>query len=491
VRLTWKLSLAVGLGILVVLSGHAWVRVERDRDRFLDDLKSDHRTVGRALATAVELLGAREGEDRARALVDEVNRREPDIALRWVQLGANATPRTEALRGTRPRLQRRGDVESFTTTLDDGEIALVTYVTLRVPTQRVSAIEIVEPLRQQPVYEREAISRTASTTAIVVVICIAIILGFGVVFVGRPLNVLRDHARRVGRGERAIQTRLSARDEIGELAREMNAMTTALDDARDRARSEEMARLSTLAQLRHADRLRVVGEIASSVAHDLGTPMSTVRARAQMIAGAEVDLDRSRALASKIIDEIDRMSARIRQLLDHARRSGPAHETLDVGQWAAEVIDLLRPVAERRRVDLELELEDAGVARLDAAQLRHVLINLVTNAIDASPEGERVGVSIACIGEALHMEVSDAGPGIPEDQRTEIFEPFFTTKAPGEGTGLGLSIARGIVEEHGGTITALSGERGGMTFVVVVPFGDDRRGGTEGASSERDAFPIG
>lgn len=466
VRLTWKLSLAVGLGILVVLAGHAMLRVQRDRNRYLDDLKSDHRTVGRALAAAVELLGAREGEERARALVDEVNRREADIALRWIANGE--TP-------ARIHLRRRGQVESFTTTLDDGENALVTYVSLRVPARRLSAIEIVEPLREQPEYEREAIMRTASTTAAVLAICIAIILGFGVVFVGRPLNALRDHARRVGRGERAIRTELATRDEIGELAQEMNSMTIALDGARERARSEEMARLSTLAQLRHADRLRVVGEIASSVAHDLGTPMSTVRARAQMISGGEVDAARSQALAAKIIEEIDRMSTRIRQLLDHARRTGASPETIDVASWATEIIDLLRPVAERKHVELTLDLRDTRVARMDASQLRHVLINLVTNAVDASTEGAGVGVLVACEEDVLRIEVSDCGAGIPEDQRHEVFEPFFTTKAPGEGTGLGLSIARGIVEENGGSIEARSNTQG-TTFVVLAPIADARSG---------------
>jgi two-component system NtrC family sensor kinase len=468
VRLTWKLSLAVGLGILVVLAGHAAVRVQRDRQRYLDDLESDHRTVGRALAAAVELLGAQEGEARARALVDEVNRREPFIQLRWVALDAGARS-SEGARHARDLPRRRGHVESFTTTLAGGESALVTYVTLRVPSRPTSAIEIVEPLRQRPEYDREAITRTASTTGLVVVICIAIILGFGVVFVGRPLSALADHARRVGRGEPAIRTELGSRDEIGELAREMNAMTTALDDARRRARSEERARISMLGQLRHADRLRVIGEIASSVAHDLGTPMATVRARAQMVAGGEVDVPRTRALSEKIIEEIDRMSARIRRLLDHARTSERSYLEVDVGQWASEVIDLLLPVAERRGVELRLDVpEDLGVERMDAGELRHVLMNLVTNAIDASPAAERVDVRVRCEDRSLSIEVSDRGPGIPEEQRREIFEPFFTTKAAGEGTGLGLSIARGIVDEHGGTISARS-DASGTTFAVVVP----------------------
>jgi two-component system, NtrC family, sensor kinase len=175
------------------------------------------------------------------------------------------------------------------------------------------------------------------------------------------------------------------------------------------------------------------------------------------------------------------MSVRIRQLLDHARREAPRRERLDVGPWVADVIDLLRPLAERRGIDLRLEHGREEAADLDAGQMRHVLINLVTNAIEASPDGAEVEVRVALDDGALRIEVSDHGEGISEDRLDQVFEPFFTTKAPGEGTGLGLSIARGIVKEHGGSLTARAGERG-TTFVVVVPLGlPAARDGTESA----------
>jgi signal transduction histidine kinase len=109
------------------------------------------------------------------------------------------------------------------------------------------------------------------------------------------------------------------------------------------------------------------------------------------------------------------------------------------------------------------------VADLDAVQMRHVLINLLSNAIDASPDGGTVEVVVDAVGGELRLSVIDHGPGIDPENVAAVFEPFFSTKAPGQGTGLGLSVARGIVEEHGGAVTVSAGEGGGARFDVRFP----------------------
>jgi signal transduction histidine kinase len=305
-------------------------------------------------------------------------------------------------------------------------------------------------------------------------LCITIILVFGVLFVGRPLEALRKHAERVARGEKGIQTAIASSDEIGELAREMNSMTAALDQARVRARSEEAARIEMLGQLRHADRLRIVGELASSVAHDLGTPMGTVSARAQMIASGEVSAERARELAATIVDEIAAMTGSIRQLLDYGRREQPRRVAVEIGAWGRQVVDLVRPLGEQRGIEIRLECDVPELeVEMDPIQMRHVLVNLLSNAIAASPDGAAVEVRVGESEDGAHVEVRDHGAGIPVERLAAIFEPFFTTKAPSEGTGLGLSIARGIVEEHGGHLTARAAPGGGSVFEVVLPLRAD------------------
>lgn len=465
-RLTWKLSLAVSLGVLLVLAGHAALRVSRDLARFLEEVRGKHHAMARALAIAVEHIAIDDGAAAASDFVADVDREDTNIELRWVSVEGDHPASSEPGPG-----RVAGAFRSVETRLTDDEPTLISHLSFTVG-ERLTAIEIVEPLRGRPERVREAIARTASTTAVVVVLCAAIILGFGVTFVARPLGALADHARRLARGERGVRTLPASRDEIGQLAGEMNTMSDALDQARARVRDEGAARIEALAQLRQADRLRAVGEMASSIAHDLGTPMASVRARAQMVAGREVSPDRAVELAAEVVGEVDRMSATIRRLLEHGRRSAPRLSRVELRPWALEALELLRPVADRYRIELCLEAEDNLVGTLDAAQMRHVLVNLLANGIDASPGGGVVTTSMHREPGELVIEVSDAGEGIPRAHLADVFEPFFTTKEPGAGSGLGLSVARGIVEEHGGSIEARASSPRGTNIVVRIPQAD-------------------
>ncbi len=454
-RLTWKLSLTLALGVLVVLVGYAALRVQANVEGFRRDVALGQRDLALAVAQMLESVAAREGEDRARELLAEIAEREAPTRIEWQPFEA----RSDVV----------DQIASHVTESAEGPPILESTVAIHIPGERASGLRIVEPLDREAEVERDAMLRIATTSGVVLAICLTLILGFGILFVGRPLEALRRHARRVGSGERGLRTQVNSNDEIGDLAREMNTMAESLDRAADRVQHEQEARLETLAQLRHADRLRTVGELAASVAHDLGTPMGTVSARAQMIANADVDPARARELAASIVEEIERMSKSIRTLLDHGRREGPQLAVTDARSLAQDVLALLAPLAASRRVRLALVDGPDTSAKLDAAQVRHVLINLVTNAIDASPAAQTVELRVSATNERLLLEVDDRGAGIPPDRMDRVFDPFFTTKPKGEGTGLGLSIARGIVQEHGGTLVVSARDGGGSTFVVDLP----------------------
>lgn len=467
-RLTARLSLFVGLGMLVVFAAHAALRVQRDLLRYERDITSDHRVLARAVATAIDEIAAVEGVARARALLERLNENEAHVQLRWVDVDrdhpiADAPIAPVRARGRDPRTQRVPAAEQ------GGVDALVTHQLLRGRGLGATAIEVLEPLRDEDEYTREAVARTATTTAVALALCIAIIIAFGRWFVGRPLGTLRDHARRVAGGDLAVRTTLVSRDEIGDLAHAMNEMTRELEQARVRVREEELARADTLAQLRHVDRLRVVGEIASAVAHDLGTPMSTVRARAQMIGGGEIDGPRARELAGAIVAEVDRMSAAIQRLLGHARRGASAKESVDLRAWSQTVIELVRPLAERRRILLLHDQEGDARARIDPVELRQAITNVLVNALDASRAGDAVELRVRAVEGSVRIEVIDRGEGMPPEVAARALDPFFTTKREGAGTGLGLAIARGIVEEHGGTIAIESAPALGTSVVIEVP----------------------
>jgi two-component system NtrC family sensor kinase len=143
---------------------------------------------------------------------------------------------------------------------------------------------------------------------------------------------------------------------------------------------------------------------------------------------------------------------------------------VDVNRLVRDTVDLMRPAAAGAGVEIALVLEpDLVPLRGHPEQLQQVILNLVVNAVDATPGGGRVSVATREAGGALVLEVVDTGHGIPDAQRKEIFEPFFSTKESGRGTGLGLYIASQIVQEHRGAIEVDSEEGHGTAMRVILP----------------------
>lgn len=236
-------------------------------------------------------------------------------------------------------------------------------------------------------------------------------------------------------------------------------------------------------QLERADRLAMVGKLAAGIAHELGTPLAVVAGRARQLAAGQVPSDQMQGAAKTIADHADRMATIIRQLLDYARRRGPRMGKFDLRTLLRQSLTLLEPVAARRDVHLVLdELPTPRVAQFDGGQLLQVMTNLVANAVQATPAGGTVRVSLAeaaraeppietglPAGRYVQVLVSDTGVGIAPENLSRVFEPFFTTKDTGEGTGLGLSVAQGIVRDHEGWIAVESQRGQGSTFIIHLP----------------------
>jgi signal transduction histidine kinase len=175
-----------------------------------------------------------------------------------------------------------------------------------------------------------------------------------------------------------------------------------------------------------------------------------------------------------IVAQTDRISAIIRSLLDTVRQQKPEIQPVAVPGVLERVVPLMEHMARRRGVSLSSTaappLPDIAA---DPNQVQQVLINLIVNAMEATPRGGRIGIETwACPNDGrpgVAVAVSDTGSGIPADAIGHVFEPFFTTKPQGQGTGLGLSICRDIVREHGGTLAVQSREGQGTTFTAWLP----------------------
>jgi signal transduction histidine kinase len=232
-------------------------------------------------------------------------------------------------------------------------------------------------------------------------------------------------------------------------------------------------------ELAERERMAVLGQMAASVSHNLRNPLSSMKTVLQVqLENPDLPLDVRRD-CTLIVGEIDRMSAKLTQLLHYAKPTVHGERVAAVAV-AAQTAWLFGRDAERRNVRLEFEKPtDEIMAQASEEALSEVLSNLIVNAMEAQPDGGRVRISVGRYDGRLDIVVDDDGPGITAELRAKIFQPYFTTKATG--TGLGLSIVARRIEELGGTIAVESplrqgkGTRFHLTLPLVEEEGDKAR----------------
>jgi len=481
-RLTRKLTLALAFAILAVLGLDALLVIQSRAEMFESAIQRDADVLGRTIAVAAARIWRTAGESQARDLVQHANEQEGDVSIRWVFLDAPAdNPR-------RPEVPREqigplapGSARSIRWRAPGSAIdSLYTYHPIAVPLS-ARAIEVRESLEPERAYVRHTIVRGALTTGVLVSMCAAVAMALGAAFVGRPVRRLVEQARRVGAGDLSARLDLRQRDEIGELAAEMNIMVDRLSEARVRLQAETAARTSALQQLRHADRLTTVGKVAAGLAHEVGTPLNVITGHAQLITDEYAADTPAHRNALIVAQQADRVASTIRQLLDFARTRSTAPTRQELGGVVRETAALLSSVAHRRHVTIDVDLPDAPVwGRVDPAQMMQALANLVVNGIQSMPGGGTLTLKLdrrraqppaeheEGPGDFVCMEVIDGGVGIAPEHLPRLFEPFFTTKEVGDGTGLGLSITYEIVREHGGWIAVESAPGAGSRFAVFL-----------------------
>jgi two-component system, NtrC family, sensor kinase len=479
-RLTRKFIVALVIGVALVALVQGYLDYNREREVFDRQLQSEAKALGRALANGVADVWTRDGEAAAQEFLRIATPKGERTQVRFVWPGAKGRYAPRVRRDDLEASMQKG--ESVTLS-DHGAGYLITYIPIRLPEDRVGALEIAQSFEVFEAYVRDSLRNQVIGSAAAVAIAAILALALGVVFIGRPISKLATKARRVGAGDLSAPLELRQRDELGELANEINVMCERLSE-------EQGARARATEQLRHADRLTTVGKLASGLAHELGTPLNVVSGRAKLIADREVEGDDVIDSARVVAEQADRMTALIRQLLDFARPRALQPAPLSVTGLVARVCHLVATIARKANVALVAPPpDDALRLEADDAQLTQVLINLIVNAIQAiDGAGPRTVEIVARTVEQIPppyvgggaqtwmaIEVRDTGAGMDSATRERIFEPFFTTKQIGDGTGLGLSVSWGIVREHGGWIDVQSEPGAGSTFTVHLPMTRETR----------------
>jgi signal transduction histidine kinase len=258
-----------------------------------------------------------------------------------------------------------------------------------------------------------------------------------------------------------LTTRLAAAAEViaGAIARSRAAAATA-----------EAQR-----QVAHLGRVAIVGELGSTISHELRQPLTAIRVNAELgiklLGNSSPDIDEARQAMEDVVADSARASATIEQIRLMLRKQVTAAAPLDLNAVSEHATSLLRNDAATRGVRLDLALAPGlpGV-RGNAVELQQAILNLALNAFDAvaSASGPRnVVIGTAAAKGSVELYVQDSGPGLSAEVRARLFDPFFTTKE--HGLGMGLAIARTLVEQHGGSVVAENTAGGGAIFRLILP----------------------
>lgn len=470
-RLTARFLLAFLVALTVALGGTTWLAVRRESAQLDRDLRTDSLLIGQLVARAYE-MAMRSGDPRAAdESIEAANQVHTEVTVRRVDPSEVPPGVREALAAGLSMTIHSDRASS------DGR--LDTFVPVRLAS-KPGALQVTASLRTEH-RQLSATKRRAIVTSLVAFLLAALSVSvLGVMVIARPTRALIAKTVRVAEGDFGGPVEIAQRDELGDLAKAINAMSDQLATAQARVVRENAARLAAVEQLRHADRLMTVGRLSAGIAHELGTPLNVIEGRAKMIQQGEVEGDEISDSARIIVEQSRRITAIVRQLLDFARRGERARQPVDIVAIAQQARRLLAATARRADVDIEEPTRTEPLMVLgDEAQLVQVVTNLVTNAIHATPPGGRVTLDV---NEVMHtprtggpavpravIAVRDTGTGMDAATIERIFEPFFTTKGVGRGTGLGLSVVHGIVEDHQGWVDVESTEGEGSCFSVYLP----------------------
>jgi len=287
-----------------------------------------------------------------------------------------------------------------------------------------------------------------------------------------------------------VRARVSSEDELGRLAHSFNSMIIKLNKTKKKVEKLHYE------QMKKADRLATVGEMAAGIAHEIKNPLTGIAGVVQVMASELSSDDPKKAILKEVIEQIERLDKAVKNLLSFARPPKPNLAEIDVNEIIGKITAFLMPQFRKNNVELFYQAEeDLPVVSGDPELLQQVFLNIMLNGIQSMKEGGNMVVKSeltsvpsrvlhrmgppdgleagtgseedAALQEALAVTISDTGKGIKQDEMVKIFNPFFTTRQ--QGTGLGLSITQKIIEQHGGGITVESEPGTGTRFTIYLP----------------------
>jgi signal transduction histidine kinase/ActR/RegA family two-component response regulator len=263
-----------------------------------------------------------------------------------------------------------------------------------------------------------------------------------------------------------VEFRAAMEASIGAAARQADSLASANADLH-RTIAERDALSSRLAT---SQRVEAMGRMAGSIAHDFNNLLTVIRGYADLVAEDTPRASPRRTEVDLLVQAVGRASNVTREVLDFAAPRPITTVATDIAAFVRHLSPSFRQLlAPRAALAMDVPDDPHCVAAIDRAQLERLLLNLVTNARDVTPEGAVVRVDVSCDLEFVSVRITDRGPGVPATLREQIFEPFFTTKGTTGGTGLGLASSFSIARQHGGCLRVDDADGGGAVFTLTLP----------------------
>jgi len=387
---------------------------------------------------------------------------------------------------------------------------LEVIVPLHLGTKVMGGIRVVSTLDEAQSYLSKKRDRTFILTLSSILILLITLTMLFRKLVGDPIQKLVEAMSRAEKGDLETEAYVRSDDELGKLGRNFNRMLKTIRETHEQniqlltqvnqfneeltrkigeatselaKRNEELRLLNealfeSQRQLSQSEKLAAVGQVSATMAHQIGTPLNSISGYIQLILqdGNLQPKDRDRL---KIIEsQLDRLADSVKNLLSFTRQPKPQMRALRVNEVLEELIHLSEPWFLTRNVRLHTQFSPELPSILgDPTHLQTLFLNLITNALDAMPQGGVLTIETRQTPYTLsskdrrwiEISIADTGIGITEESKKRIFDPFFTTKKMGEGTGLGLAICEKIVKEHSGKMDIESEVGKGSTFSVTIP----------------------
>lgn len=470
----------------MVLTGYGYFHVLSRRDILIRKMKVEVRSIGQTLRVPLEKISIPKEMEYVQELIDAVEEYERtlgvvvyhggrDLVFRSRSIGDAFDPYVEKIKKA---MEENLSQESF-------EVYHKTPVfsyAFPLKDRRGRSIGGVCVLQHTSFMEEEIRKAKWSillTLLILVGGIMALILVMTKHWISKPISRLMQGIQELGKGNLDFQIDLQGKDEPSQLAQAFNQMASDLRKAQEKIIREANTRLGLEESLRRSEKLAIIGQLASGLAHEIGTPLNIISGRAELTMKKVKGQKEAEKNLEIISLQSEKISKIIRQLLGFVRKKPPEKRRLNLSALLETTLEFLDPQIQRQKIQLSKEVKSPLPWVMgDPDQLQQVFSNLIVNAIQSMPEGGELRISVGVEETSkkgledepwdyLIVHIEDTGVGMDQETLENIFNPFFTTKDTG--TGLGLMVSQGILQDHEGWIEAESEKGKGSSFKVYLP----------------------